>query len=101
VYQPEQLLQKHIATCLQTLIAQCLNWWYIVGRKLTQTTKGEDLEPGFQVLPFCFQASFPDPDAAGLEASCGLERLVPDLFAMFAHRYIFIIHAGHGEIKYV
>ena len=53
--------------------------------------KGEDLEPKFQVLPFCFQASFPDPDAAGLKVSRGSERLAPDLFAVFVHCYISII----------
>ena len=44
--------------------------------------KGEDLEPKFQVLPFHFPASFPDPDAAGLKASCGSERLAPDLITL-------------------
>jgi len=52
---------------------------------LTQT-KGEDLGLQFQVLPFCFQASLPDPDAAGSKVSRGSGRLAPDLFAWITFR---------------
>ena len=57
--------------------------------------------PGTEVPspPLSFPFRLPGQDAAGLKASCGSERLAPDLFTVFIHRYMFIIPGGHAKIK--